>query len=90
MEIFEFKSNFDNILTIKECRKQTFINCICITKTIEQAAEEAGVCERTLYTFLEKENITNEQIKLMRMNFAFSGKKVKLRYGSNLLYSRNN
>lgn len=76
---YNYCSDFDNITNLEKLKEQVYINSLCITATIKEAAFEAGVGKRTICTFLSENNIVNKDLILMRINFQKLNKKIKLR-----------
>lgn len=76
----KYSNDYNSILTIKENRTKTLINALSITQTIMHAALEAGVSERTMFSFMEKNNINIEILRLIRKEFTLSKKKIKLQF----------
>jgi len=77
-----YNGDFSKITTIEETKRQVIINALCFTNTTNGAAYEVGIPIRTLYSFLAKEKIDNNLIKVMRIRFKESGKKIKLRFNN--------
>jgi hypothetical protein len=74
-----YDGDFSKIVTISTLRKQVFLNAICITSNLLDAATEAGVHLRTLSKFVDAEEISLDQRRMMRKEFKKLKLKVKYR-----------
>jgi len=75
-----YNGDFSDVVTIKENKHRTFVNAICATMNLRQAALETGVSDKTMVDFCSKYNICNKKRTLMRRHFFASGIRVKLRF----------
>jgi arginine decarboxylase-like protein len=76
----EYSNDYSNVFTIKENKQQTFINALCITKSVKHASLEAGVSQRALFDFMSKNNIDITVVRKLRQEFISSGIKIKLQF----------
>ena len=76
----QYNGDFSNVVSINNLKDQMIINALCFTNTVDEAALEVGITKRTIFSFMSDNNIDHEQLKVMRVKFQISGKKVKRRF----------
>ena len=79
---YKYNGDFSKIVPIDVLEKQVYINAICMTKTLKEAAYEIGVSYRTVNEFVKRNNIDYKQQQKMRLHFKISGIKVKRRFNN--------
>jgi hypothetical protein len=66
---YNYDSDYSTITTIEEGKRRAFVNALCVTPSIKEAAVALGVAEKTIKDFCGKENIDEEHVGIMRIRF---------------------
>ena len=79
---YNFDGDYSKIVTLDECRRRAFVNALCVTPSMKEAAIALGVSTQTMYRFMLEENITDDHVRVMRMRFLISKKKITFNYAN--------
>lgn len=79
---YKYNGDFNNVVTISDLRRQVFINAICFSDTMQEAADEIGRSRKDVFRFLKEEKINDKMVKQLRIEFQKSKIKIKRRFNN--------